>query len=65
MMEFATSQRLISQNFSKTLKKCKLLVQIRPPYRSVYNVLAVTGIRNVTRLRVGFSSRNYHRLDIT
>ena len=40
--------------------KRKLLVQIRPPCRSVYNVHNVTGIRNLTRLRVGFSPLNEH-----
>ena len=41
--------------------KRKLLIQIRPPCRSVYNVHNVTGIRNLTRLRVGFSPLNEHR----
>ena len=41
--------------------KRKLLVQIRPPCRSVYNVHNVTGVRNLTRLRVGFSPLNEHR----
>ena len=41
--------------------KRKLLVQIRPPCRSVYNVHNVTGVRNFTRLRVGFSPLNEHR----
>ena len=40
--------------------KCKLLVQICPPCRSVYNVHNVTGIRNLTRPRVGFSPLNEH-----
>ena len=41
--------------------KRKLLVQIRPPCRPVYNVHNVTGVRNLTRLRVGFSPLNEHR----
>ena len=41
--------------------KRKLLVQIRPPCRSVYNVHSITGIRNLTRFRVGFSHLNEHR----
>ena len=41
--------------------KRKLLVQIRPPCRSVYNVHNVTGVRNLTRLSVGFSPLNEHR----
>ncbi len=41
--------------------KRKLLAQIRPPCRSVYNVHNITGIRNLTRLRVGFSPLNEHR----
>ena len=41
--------------------KRKLLLQIRPPCRSVYNAHNVIGIRNLTRLRVGFSPLNEHR----
>ena len=41
--------------------KRKLLVQIRPPCRSVHNVHNITGIRNLTRLRVGFSHLNEHQ----
>ena len=40
--------------------KRKLLVEIRPPCRSVYNLHNVTGIKNPTRHRVGFSSLNEH-----
>ena len=42
--------------------KRKLLVQIRLPCKSVYNVHNVTGVRNLTRLRVGFSPLNEHRI---
>ena len=40
--------------------KRKLLVQIRSPCRHVYNVQHVTGVRNLTRIRVGFRPLNEH-----
>ncbi len=42
--------------------KRKLLVQIRPPCRSVYNLHNAEGARSLARLRVVFSSLYEHRL---
>ena len=45
--------------------KCKMLVQIRPPCTSVYNVDNITGIRNLTRLRLDLVLLMSIDLDIT
>ena len=56
---------LLDQNIkdSNTLAefKRKLLAIIRPVKKSVYNVYNMTGIRNLTMLRVKFSPLNEHR----
>ena len=56
---------LLDQNIkdSNTLAEFKrqLLAVIRPVKQSVYNVYNMTGIRNLTKLRVKFSPLNEHR----